>query len=51
MRFKDKTPAPLNNLDVLLDGTYRQILALGEAIEENYRMLDLSAAALSAGKP
>ena len=25
-RFKDKTPAPLANLDTLLDGTYRQVL-------------------------
>ena len=24
-RFKDKTPAPLANLDVLLEGTYRQV--------------------------
>ena len=24
-RFKDKTPAPLANLDTLLDGTYRQV--------------------------
>ena len=24
-RFKDKTPSPLNNLDTLLDGTYRQV--------------------------
>ncbi|CAH1790036.1 unnamed protein product [Owenia fusiformis] len=34
-RFKDKTPAPLANLDTLLDGTYRQLLALGDAIDEN----------------
>ena len=24
-RFKDKTPAPLQNLDTLLEGTYRQV--------------------------
>lgn len=24
-RFKDKTPAPLTNLDTLLEGTYRQV--------------------------
>ncbi|MGH0128455.1 UNVERIFIED_CONTAM: hypothetical protein FKN15_009244 [Acipenser sinensis] len=24
-RFKDKTPAPLQNLDTLMDGTYRQV--------------------------
>ncbi|XP_064598108.1 protein PTHB1-like [Liolophura sinensis] len=33
-RFKDKTPAPLANLDTLLDGTYRQIVALGDAIDD-----------------
>ena len=25
-RFKDKTPTPLTNLDMLLEGTYRQVL-------------------------
>ncbi|XP_078544358.1 protein PTHB1 isoform X1 [Lissotriton helveticus] len=34
-RFKDKTPAPLQNLDTLLDATYRQIIALADAAEEN----------------
>ncbi|XP_025097943.1 protein PTHB1-like isoform X2 [Pomacea canaliculata] len=34
-RFKDKTPSPLQNLDTLLEGTFRQILALGEAVEES----------------
>ena len=24
-RFKDKTPGPLQNLDTLLEGTYRQV--------------------------
>lgn len=24
-RFKDKTPAPLQHLDTLLDGTYKQV--------------------------
>ena len=24
-RFKDKTPTPLTNLDMLLEGTYRQV--------------------------
>ena len=33
-RLKDKTPTPLNNLDVLLDGTYRQLLAIGNAEEQ-----------------
>ncbi|KAG2464892.1 BMPER protein, partial [Polypterus senegalus] len=34
-RFKDKTPAPLQNLDTLMDATYRQVIVLGDAAEEN----------------
>ncbi|MBN3305537.1 PTHB1 protein, partial [Amia calva] len=34
-RFKDKTPAPLQNLDTLMEGTYRQVIALADAAEEN----------------
>ncbi|KAL8618805.1 hypothetical protein ACOMHN_000233 [Nucella lapillus] len=34
-RFKDKTPTPLQNLDTILEGTFRQILALGDAVEQN----------------
>lgn len=41
-RFKDKTPRPLNCLDTLLEGTYRQIQALGDACEENTYMLLMS---------
>ncbi|XP_029445637.1 protein PTHB1 isoform X2 [Rhinatrema bivittatum] len=37
-RFKDKTPAPLQNLDTLLEGTYRQVIALADAGEENQRI-------------
>jgi len=48
-RFKDKTPAPLANLDTLLDGTYRQLLALGEAEEECERAIEAAAANLSCG--
>ncbi|XP_018426780.1 PREDICTED: protein PTHB1 [Nanorana parkeri] len=33
-RFKDKTPAPLQNLDTLLDGTYRQVISIADATEE-----------------
>ncbi|KAG5271262.1 hypothetical protein AALO_G00177730 [Alosa alosa] len=29
-RFKDKTPAPLQNLDTLMEGTYRQVIALAD---------------------
>ncbi|XP_066263410.1 protein PTHB1-like [Branchiostoma lanceolatum] len=47
-RFKDKTPAPLQNLDALLEGTFRQILAVGEACEENTRSLRRAGNAVSA---
>lgn len=33
IRFKDKTPSTLNNLDILLDRTYRQIIAISSASE------------------
>uniref|UniRef100_A0A672ZJB2 Bardet-Biedl syndrome 9 n=1 Tax=Sphaeramia orbicularis TaxID=375764 RepID=A0A672ZJB2_9TELE len=39
-RFKDKTPAPLQNLDTLLDATYNQVMALAEAAEENRASLE-----------
>ncbi|XP_067018157.1 protein PTHB1-like [Acropora muricata] len=48
-RFKDKTPASLANLDTLLDGTYRQLLALGEAEEECERSIEMVASNLSCG--
>lgn len=34
-KFKDKTPSPLTNFDNLLDGTYKQIIQLTEAIDHN----------------
>ncbi|XP_065833993.1 protein PTHB1-like [Oscarella lobularis] len=48
-RFKDKTPAPLINLDTLLEGTYRQIMAVGEASEANDVFIKERANALAAG--
>ncbi|XP_077432794.1 protein PTHB1 isoform X2 [Vanacampus margaritifer] len=39
-RFKDKTPAPLQNLDTLLDATYTQVMTLAEAAEENVCQLE-----------
>ena len=29
VRFKDRNPAPLNNLDVLLQSTHEQLITLG----------------------
>ncbi|XP_035408461.1 protein PTHB1 isoform X6 [Cygnus atratus] len=34
-RFKDKTPAPLQHLDTLLEGTFREVIALADAAEKN----------------
>ncbi|XP_036050164.1 protein PTHB1 isoform X2 [Onychomys torridus] len=48
-RFREKTPAPLQHLDTLLDGTYKQVIALADAVEENQdRLLQASAALRSA---
>lgn len=38
-RFKEKTPGPLQNLDTLMEGTYRQVIALADATEENRECL------------
>ena len=46
-RFKDKTPAPLQNLDTLLEGTYRQLLHLAETIQENDLQLEVASNALA----
>jgi Bardet-Biedl syndrome 9 protein len=48
-KYKDKTPSPLANLDTLLDGTYRQLLALGEAEEDCQRCIQRTVIALSCG--
>ncbi|XP_077056310.1 protein PTHB1 isoform X2 [Siphateles boraxobius] len=39
-RFKDKTPGPLHNLDTLMEGTYRQVLALADAAEDTRERLN-----------
>uniref|UniRef100_A0AAV2MF42 Bardet-Biedl syndrome 9 n=1 Tax=Knipowitschia caucasica TaxID=637954 RepID=A0AAV2MF42_KNICA len=48
-RFKDKTPAPLQNLDTLLDATYNQMMSLAEAAEEIQTQLDQAFARLRSG--
>ncbi|XP_033728305.1 protein PTHB1-like isoform X1 [Pecten maximus] len=48
-RFKDKTPAPLGNLDTLLEGTYRQLLHLADAVEDNNKSQDMAANSLNCG--
>ncbi|XP_023334278.1 protein PTHB1 isoform X2 [Eurytemora carolleeae] len=46
-RFKDKTPVPLTNLDMLLEGTYKQVLLSCDQVESMHRDLDKSSANLS----
>ncbi|KAL4217063.1 Protein PTHB1 [Mactra antiquata] len=46
-RFKDKTPAPLQNLDTLLEGTYRQLIHLAETIQDNNLALEVASNSLS----
>lgn len=48
-RFKDKTPSPLSHLDTILDGTYKQILALGEEYENAQSILTQTSNSLSNG--
>ncbi|XP_036102590.1 protein PTHB1 isoform X3 [Molossus molossus] len=45
-RFKDQTPAPLQHLDTLLDGTHKWVIALADAVEENQDSLLQSCARL-----
>ena len=46
-RFKDKTPTPLTNLDMLLEGTHRQVLQSAEAVETHHREVERGATELS----
>jgi len=39
LRFKDKNPAPLNNLDLLLTTTYQKIITLANEIEQMQKEL------------
>ena len=38
-RFKDRNPTPLNNLDILLQKSYQDIIDLGNRIEEEQNVL------------
>ena len=46
-RFKDKTPVALTNLDMLLEGTHRQVLQSAEALEIHGAQLEAGAADLA----
>lgn len=47
-KFKEKTTAPLNNLDMLLESTYRQILSTSDAMEAHQHVLKMSLCNLNA---
>jgi hypothetical protein len=49
VRFKDRNPAPLQHLDVLLEGTFQQLNALGTLMEACQKDLKGAADRLSAG--
>jgi len=49
VRFKDRNPAPLQHLDVLLEGTFQQLNALGALMEACQKDLKGAADRLSAG--
>jgi Bardet-Biedl syndrome 9 protein len=46
-KFKDKTPTTLDNLDAILEATYRQITTLADRHEQNQRELNLASQSLS----
>jgi len=47
MRFKDKNPAPLGNMDTLLEDTYSKISGLSNQWEQEQAALDVASAALA----
>lgn len=47
LRFKDKNPAPLNNLDGLLNSTYYKIIAMANQIEQAQKEFNNSCLILS----
>ena len=42
LRFKDKNPAPLNNLDLVLNSTYQKIISIANEIEHMQNELEIS---------
>jgi len=49
VRLKDRNPAPMQNLELLFDGTYHQLLHLAEATEIVQQQLRFHGARLAAG--
>ena len=46
-KFKDKTPTPVTNLDMLLRDTYQQILVLADEVEDIQQDLSRSCCQLT----
>ncbi len=40
LRFKDKNPAPLNNLDLLLSSTYQKIVGVANEVDRTQKELE-----------
>ena len=49
VRLKDRNPAPLQNLELLFEGTYRQLLELADATGSAQEQLKFHSTRLSAG--
>jgi len=49
VRLKDRNPVPMQNLELLFEGTYQQLLQLADATEVAQQQLEFHAARLSAG--
>lgn len=47
VRFKDRNPAPLNNLDTIMSGTFNQLVDIGNQVEKIQSDLKESAGRLS----
>lgn len=47
LRFKDKNPAPLNNLDLLLNSVYQKVMNLSNDIKSLQREISLNCSKLS----
>ena len=48
MPLQDKNPSPLNQLDLLMEETYHELMEAGEAMEEAKEKMGAAAARLGA---
>jgi len=49
VRLKDRNPAPMQNLELLFEGTYAQLMQLASAVESAQQQLKFHGARLSSG--